>query len=105
MTYLGRLQHQRETVAAAIGGEPRVAGAERKPRRGAVDQSERKTGTAGAPAPARSSGLSGAMLRQTIGDLFDRGAELGLSPSLVALHARALEQEVAGLEKLSRAID
>lgn len=104
MTYLRRLQLQRAAIAAAA-----PAGAAKGPgpaaSSGAVlpDAPLRDGGTL--PAPKVDRGVSLAHLRRTIGDLFGVGQAVGLAPSFVARHARALETESGALTKLQGAIE
>ena len=63
-------------------------------------------GGAGKPAPVRkAAGLSGAMMRQTVGDLFGAGEKLGLSGPLLARHAASFELLMGAMKELDQSFE
>ncbi len=104
MTFLkGLSQHRIQArQAQQVDGAGNVEGGNKANKA----QAPEFRGGQGAPAPKhKGKGLNGAFMRQTIGDVFDAGQQIGLDGALLSRHAASLEQLTGELSALSKVLD
>src|SRR5947209_3766128 len=102
MTFLNRLRQQRGLAVHEGAAASKDAARAQSPA-ARVDATHVPK-AAGKPAPVRAEGLSNAVMRQTIDDLFRDGDAARLSGPLVARHALAFNQEPAALREMGKAV-
>jgi hypothetical protein len=103
MTFLERLRRQRFSAISGAGISAKAAGCRKKVAPALVVPLGPSGGANGVSA-GKAKTFNGALLRQTVEDVFDAGAAIGLPGPLVARLSLGLDQELRTLRALDEAI-